>query len=181
MNILSNNRFWEVLAHRLRRLFPHCSKEQRFALTTLMRVMQAVMFANDTTKNGWAEPYDDTLPNIPKNFWSTTIYRTIWSNVVSGIQIEIEWNKTEPGQPKSSGIFVITSENWEVVLVFEADPMASKPHVFEDACYFLKESIMLSTLHFEGSWEDLENDMLLATLSLPDMETGEVFYEGDPW
>lgn len=177
MIVVSNKSFWDQLPKTLRKLVPHLQPDDTKAYEKLLRVMQAIIFAKDSN------PVVNIIPNTGRiaafavsNLSDLKVYT--WRNLVGGEQYEVE--RVQGYSNIEDSYFFVTTENWEASLHFMDDERGFREHNYDDCPYFMRQPIMLDMINIEGDVADFYNSMLLASITVAELERYEVFYSGCP-
>jgi hypothetical protein len=170
----SNTFFWDELKHRLRQLIPHCDSETSSAYLMLFRVLQVIVCGDYKTGESCV-PNEGPHEHVNRP-WDLERFHTYWQASISGVDYVLERISTISFKRKDDGVYVLTTEYWEAVLEFKSDWRAG----FQDASYFMRIPLVLVDIQIIGDVDSMCTDMLMAALSVPSLEIGEVFYKGDP-
>jgi hypothetical protein len=170
----SNDWFWNELKPKLRQLIPHCDSETYSAYLMMFRVIQVIVCGDYKTGESCV-PNDGVHEHVTRP-WDRECFHTYWQANISGIDYVLERISTISFKRKDDGVYVLTTEYWEAVLEFKSDWRAG----YQDASYFTRIPTVLVAIQIIGDVESMCNDMLMAALSVPSLETGEVFYKGSP-
>jgi len=173
-NPWSNEYFWKELKPKLRRLVPHCTQEEYSAYLMLFRVIQILACGGYVT-----EEATNTNDEPSLRLWGHQRYHIWWEANISGVDLLLEQIYTVTKRHAYDGVFILTTENWEATFEFDSDGRAGHAS-FPEVSYFMEEPIYLQSIQIAGDVESMYSDMLMAALSVPSLETGEVLYKGSP-
>jgi hypothetical protein len=179
METWSNDTFWKELKPKLRRLIPHCTHEEYSAYLMLMRVLQVIVCGDGYWISSTIVP-NDSMHKHAARISSKDRSHTFWSANISGVEYELEnISSTYTKHSHTDGIYVLTTEDWEATFEFYGDGRAGHDTQWE-VSYFLGAAIYVIGLQLDGDVDSMYSNMLMAALSVPSLETGEVFYKGSP-